>query len=53
MDNQINTYYAFEDRDIIVAQDDKDVVSIFFIRQGKLLRRTFSYGSRREVQEEV
>ena len=41
MDRQKINTYAFEDRDIIaMAQDDKDVVvSIFFIRQGKLLGR--------------
>ena len=41
MDRQKINTYAFEDRDIIaMVQDDKDVVvSIFFIRQGKLLGR--------------
>lgn len=41
MDRQKINTYAFEDRDIIaMAEDDKDVVvSIFFIRKGKLLGR--------------
>lgn len=53
MDRQKINTYAFEDRDIIaMAEDDKDVVvSIFFIRKGKLLgRNIFIWKQMRKVQ---